>query len=392
MTAISRRKFTKLLSAAAGGLTLGAVASKLASGKTTEQTNWLLPRGDAGSTGRTEQTLPEKLDVLWEAKAGEAIEGSLVVGDGRVIGADVMGKVYAFDEKSGDPLWTRDFGTGFLTGVAPAVSGNTVVIGDYEGNVFALDAKTGEERWRKTTDGEVAGSVGFYEGNVLVPSSGGSLYSFALEDGELKWTYDANDQIRCSPTVAGDRTFLGGCDGNLHVIDLKTGKAASEPLPLGGPTGSTPSVIGTSAFVPIMDGDVLAFDFKTGKQLWRYRDPDRSQEYRNSPAATEDLVIVSSQFKQVDAISTKTGEHQWRYTLKRRAEASPVIAGEDVWLAASDGRLIRLSLTDGTEKWTYEVRGSFIASPAIANERLYIADDDGVIRCFGSKTQVKKQG
>ncbi|MDB4331506.1 PQQ-like beta-propeller repeat protein, partial [bacterium] len=71
-----------------------------------------------------------------------------------------------------------------------------------------------------------------------------------------------------------------------------------------------------------------------------------------------------------------------RYTLKRRSDASPVIAGEDVWIAASDGRLIRLSLKDGKEKWTYEVRGSFLAAPAIVGDELFIGDDDGILRCF----------
>ena len=111
----------------------------------------------------------------------------------------------------------------------------------------------------------------------------------------------------------------------------------------------------------------------------------RQQEYRCSAAVTKDLVIVSSQFKQVDAISIETGKRKWRYTLKRRADASPVIAGDDVWIAATDGRLIRLGLNDGKEKWKFEIRGSFIASPAIANGRLYIPDEDGVLRCFGKK-------
>jgi len=109
----------------------------------------------------------------------------------------------------------------------------------------------------------------------------------------------------------------------------------------------------------------------------------RPQEYRNSAAISDELVVVSSQFKQVDAIDIETGKRKWRHTLRRRADASPIIAGDDVWIAATDGRLVRLSADDGTEKWTYEIRGAFLAAPAIAGDRLFIADDDGVIRCFG---------
>ena len=62
-----------------------------------------------------------------------------------------------------------------------------------------------------------------------------------------------------------------------------------------------------------------------------------------------------------------------------------MIAGEDVWVPATDGRLLRLSLEDGSEKWTYEVRGSFIGGVAVTDNELFIADDDGIVRCFRKK-------
>ena len=349
---------------------------------------WLLPRGDAQSTGRAEQALPKELVVRWEYQADEAIETTPVVGNGRVFVADVMGKIYAIDQSNGQELWRQDYDTGFLA--APAIHGEMVFIGDIEGNLYAIDAKTGEERWKQTTEGEINGAVGFHKDNVLVTSQDGKLYCFAIADGAAQWTYQTDDQIRCSPTVAGDRTFLGGCDGQLHMVDLNTGKAIGEPLPLGGPTGSTTAVQGTKAFLPIMDGAVLAFDWQKPSQLWSHEDEERRQEYRTSAALSDELVILSSQNRQVDAVSIETGLRKWRYTLRRRADASPVIAGNDVWIAATDGRLIRLALADGTETWSYEIRGSFLAGPAIAGQELYIADDKGVVRCFAASGNPKR--
>ncbi len=346
--------------------------------------DWPVPRGDPQSTGSTPRTLPNALVVRWEYKADEAIETTPVISDGRVFVADVMGQIYAISQTDGKELWRRNYDTGFLA--SPAVQGQQLVIGDIEGNLYAIDVKSGEELWKTTTDGEINGSAAFHGGNVLVTSQDGKLHCFSMADGSPVWSYQTEDQIRCSPTVAGGRTFLGGCDGQLHIVDLNTGKAIGEPLPLGGPTGSTPAVSGTKAFLPIMDGAVLAFDWQQHKELWRYEDQERPQEYRNSVAVSDKLIIASSQYKQVDAISIDTGKLQWRHTLRRRADASPVIAGQDVWIAATDGRLIRLSLADGTdEKWSYEIRGSFLAAPAIAGDQLFIADDEGVVRCFGVK-------
>jgi outer membrane protein assembly factor BamB len=356
------------------------VAQELTVPKTAAGDQWLLPRGDAQSTGRAKQTLPDNLAMRWEYQADEAIETSPVVGLDTVFVADVLGKIYAVDRGNGQERWTRNYDTGFLA--SPAIQNEMVFIGDIEGNLYALDARTGEERWKQTTEGEINGAVGFYDDSVLVTSQDGKLYCFAIADGSPRWTYQTEDQIRCSPTVAEGRTFLGGCDGQLHVVDLKTGMAVGKPLPLGGPTGSTPAVLGSKAFVPIMDGVVLALDWRQPSELWTHEDAQRPQEYRSSAAVSDELVIVSSQNKQVDALSIETGEQKWRYTLRRRADASPVIAGQDVWIAATDGRLIRLSLAEGKEKWTYEIRGSFLAGPAIAGNELYIADDDGILRCF----------
>ena len=319
--------------------------------------------------------------IRWEFQAGEAFESTPAVSDHRVIIGDVMGKIYAIDYATGKELWNVDYDTGFLA--AAIIRDDFVVIGDIEGNLYCLAAGDGTERWKAETAGEISGSAAFYRDNVLVASQDGKLYCFKLTDGSLAWDYQTDDQIRCSPTIVGDRTFLGGCDGRLHIVDLNTGQAASDPLPLDGPTGSTPAVRDSLVVVPIMDGVIYAFDWKELKPLWTHQDDDRPQEYRNSPAIAGDLVIVSSQFKQVDAISLSSGQRVWRHTLRRRADASPVIAGDDVWIAATDGRLICLDLASGQERaWSYESRGEFYAAPLIVGNELLIADDNGVVRCF----------
>ncbi len=369
--------------------------------------DWPLARGDAQSSGAISQTLPSDLSVLWEFQAKEAIETTPVIANGRIFAADVMGKVYAINFDDGKEIWSHDYDTGFLASpsvhelattreVATSTSasnddasetGSIVVFGDVEGNLYALDPATGAERWKQSTEGEINGSAAFYDDKVLVTSQDGKLYAFAITDGTPVWTYQTDDQIRCNPTIAGSQTFLGGCDGSLHRVDLNNGQVIGEPMPLGGPTGSTAAVVGDKAFIPIMDGAVLALNWKAGTELWRYEDPDRPQEYRGSAAVTDSLVIVTSRNKFVDAISIETGQQVWRHTLRRRSDASPVVAGEDVWIAATDGRLVRLSKATGEETWQYEIRGAFVASPAIAHNRLIIADDNGVIRAFGQKGQ-----
>lgn len=344
--------------------------------------DWPLPRGDAQATGSTATQLPEELAVRWEFSADDPIESTPVVLAGRVYVADVSGKIYCLDAADGKEIWRLETEVGFVAG--PAVDGDLLVIGDLDGNVYGVHAETGKRVWTHDAGGEISSAAAFNADSVLIASQDGNLYGLSRTDGSRVWTYETSDQIRCSPSIAGDRTFLGGCDGNLHTVSIVDGKSSTPPLPLGGPTGSTPAIDGDLAFLPIMDGAVIAMDWKANREVWRYVDPERSQEYRTSPAIRDGVVVVTSQARQVDALDAATGKPKWRYTLRRRADASPVIAGNDVWLASTDGRLTRLSLADGIEKWNYEIRGQFASAPAVADDKLFIADSRGVVRCFAA--------
>lgn len=345
--------------------------------------SWLMDRGDLAATGAIEQTLPQELEELWRFEAGDAVEGSVIVLNQSVIVATVDGQLHSVTLQDGRAEWKQETEAGFLA--SPTADSKMVVIGDLDGVVRAYDVAKGDLLWTHETDGEINAGAALVDELVLVTSQDGSLYGLDRKSGERRWTYTTGDQIRCRPTVVGGRTFLGGCDGSLHSIRVSDGTKAAEPMPLDGPTGSTPAVVGQMAVLPTHGGSVLAFDWEAGKQLWSYSDPERGQEYRTSAAMTKDIVVVASQNRQVFALDPKDGHALWSTPLRRRSDSSPVIAGDDVWIAATDGRLYRLGLVDGKEKWQYEIKGGFLASPAIAQGRLIVATDAGTVICFGGK-------
>lgn len=395
---------------------------------------WPMPRADFGATGATTSPLPSEIEVKWETETPEAIETSLVSDGKRVYYTDVMGSVGALNFETGEKIWRQDFDTGFVAAASlylplmlaespvalPVLSEEgpvaieqmkpgellnqpelplskpLLVVGDVEGNVYGMNPATGESIWKSETEGEINAAPTFflwqddgetkhYELRVLQTSQDGSLYCFSAQNGEMRWKYESGDQIRCGASIAGAKTYLGGCDGGLHIVDLTTGKASREKLPLGGPTGSTPAIRADTVYVPIMDGVLYAFSAETGEVNWQYEDEDLVQDYRSDVAVDETTLVLTSRTKTVDAIDRRTGERRWRMTLRRRADASPLIVGQDVFIAGSDGRLLRLSLDKGEELWEFETRGAFYASPSVVAGQLLIADDEGVIRCFAAK-------
>ena len=131
---------------------------------------------------------------------------------------------------------------------------------------------------------------------MLVGSQDASLSCLALADGKPFWKHSIADQIRCSPTVArgpqGDRVFLAGCDGKLHVLDAATG-AAITAVPIDGPTGTTPAASGDRVFFGTEGGAFFAIDFLKGEVAWRMQPAVNPQSYRSSAAVSPRLALMN---------------------------------------------------------------------------------------------------
>jgi eukaryotic-like serine/threonine-protein kinase len=210
------------------------------------------------------------------------------------------------------------------------------------------------------------------------------LYCLNAETGKLVWRFTTQDQIRCMPTVVGDRSFVAGCDSTLHIIDLVEGKEVAG-VPIEGPTGVTPAVFGDHVFFGTEGGVVFSIDWKQAKVAWKAQPAGSAQPYRASPAVQEGIVVVGSRNRKVEAFDPATGNALWSFATKQRIDSSPVIVGSRVFVGAADGRLYGLNLKDGKQLWEYQATGGFTGSPAVADGKLVIATDRGVVYCFGSR-------
>ncbi len=345
---------------------------------------WPMGRGDVAGTGATQESLPEPLDLLWELDLeGLGFDAGPIVADDKVFAADHDGRVLAIDLKTGKEVWKVKFETGFVA--SPAYRDGTLFVGDYDGTLHALDAVDGKEQWNYPTELEIDASPNFHGSNVLFTSQNGTLYAVDRATGSLAWEYETGDQLQCGATLAGDLTFLGGCDALLHIVDVNNGQAVGEPLPIDAPTGSTPSVLGDRVFVPTYAGEIFCFKLSTMELLWKFKDPELADEFKNSVAVADGLLVATSRNKRLFAIDIATGLVKWEKTLRKRSDASPVIAGQRVVVAAADGRIALFDLKTGEETWMFEVKPGFVGAPAVADGKLVVANDRGTVFCFGKK-------
>ena len=344
--------------------------------------SWPLYRGDAWASGVAKSTLPDKLAEVWTMKvAGGAFESTPAIADGVCYVADMDGKLYALNLADGKEIWNFKIDGGFIA--SPSIRGDLLYVGDIDGKFYAIDRKAGQPKWTFQAEAQIDSGANFWKENVLFGSQDSNLYCLNA-NGELVWKFAIQDQIRCMPTVVGDRSFVAGCDSMFHIIDLAQGKEVAA-VPIEAPTGVTPAVLGDLVFCGTEGGTLFGVNWKEAKIAWKIEDKGSAQPMRSSPAVQEGVLVAGSRSRRVQAYNPANGDKLWTFTTKQRVDSSPVIVGQKVYIGAADGRLYALDLKTGKELWQHQAAGGFTGSPAVADGKLVIATDRGEVLCLGAK-------
>jgi outer membrane protein assembly factor BamB len=137
--------------------------------------------------------------------------------------------------------------------------------------------------------------------------------------------------------------------------------------------------------VGTFDNEVLGVDVTKGEVLWRYQHPKRHFPFYSSAALSQGRVLIGGRDKMLHALDQVTGEAAWTFVARSRIDASPVVAGPNVYFADTSGILYGLDVKSGEVRWKFETGEGIVASPSVASGRLVIGSVDGTLYCFGEK-------
>jgi len=198
-----------------------------------------------------------------------------------------------------------------------------------------------------------------------------------------------------SPILAGERLIfsIDGTDRQAVVaLDRKTGKVAWQTprnIRVVKPFSfSTPLLIrvnGQEQLLSAGSGVVMALEPKSGKEIWRVRS-GTGYSVVPRPVFGNGLVYLSSGYDEpvFYAISPEgTGDvtdTHVLWTAKKGAprNASPLVVGDAVYLAADNGMLSCLDAKTGKERWSERAGRAYSASPIYAGGLIYLLDEDGL--------------
>jgi outer membrane protein assembly factor BamB len=305
---------------------------------------------------------------LWRALPGR-VRNSAATSQGVVVVGTDDGIVHAFTAAAGAPLWSVDLGDGIdatqsTLWAAPTIRDGVVYAG-VQRRIAAIGLEDGRVLW--TADPDPAG--------VWLGSYGAVAVTTDLVIGTF---------TRTSGMVAWDRE-----DGTerWRVVNASTKAVHGAPV-----------VWGDHLYIANASGEVSSFEVATGERAWNtavVESDDWDYAISSNLAVSEGRVFVATQWGPFVAVDAATGAILWTYEARsgplRSAnfrgprsgfQASPVVAGDVVWIADASGLLVALDTVTGEERWQLDLGVPALSGLAVAGELLLVPTWDGAVHAL----------
>ena len=357
----------------------------------------------------------------WDAKiAGgtkrERLASAPVVSGGRVFVIDTNAQVHAFDAKTGSQVWQAFAGDSSddqrgkdtkrnqkaLFGGGVSVDGDKLYATNGLGDVVAMNAADGSVIWRKRPGGPLRGSPTVSNGNIYVVSQDNQIFALRQSDGNVEWTQAGTLEVSgvfgvAAPAAAQGTVIAGYSSGELIAYRYENGRSlwadalarTSISTEVGALTDidADPIIDQGRVYALGQGGRMAAYELVTGQRIWELNLAGIS-----TPAVAGEWIFTLTDDARLLAIARGNGKvrwitdlGQWRNVEKKKDPifwTGPVLAGNALWVANSQGQIYRVSPGEGTSSLFQTVKAPISLAPVVANNTLYVLDDDGVIHAY----------
>ena len=345
-------------------------------------------------------TLAPSLQRVWTASVGGSsgkrrLAAAPVIGDGQLFVMDTDGLVSALDATTGARRWSRSFaisgdGSSSVFGGGVSYDNGKVYVTTGVGDVAVLDAKTGDQAWKKRPGGPLRGSPTIAFNSVYVMTQDNQIHALNAADGELLWSESASQGkagvFGVAAPAAGYGTVIAGySSGELVAYRYENGRTLWSDALARTSLSTSVGVLTDVDADPIIDrgrvyalgqgGRMAAYELVTGQRIWELNLAGIS-----TPAVAGDWVFTLTDDARLLCIARTSGKVRWMTQLKRWDKpkkrtgpvfwTGPVLAGNRLWIANSDGKLMPADVSDGSVTEFTRLGESVSLAPVVAGGML----------------------
>ncbi len=201
---------------------------------------------------------------------------------------------------------------------------------------------------------------------------------------ELLWEITTPDGVTSTPVISNGKTYVGSLSGDLHSIDLKTGKVEWSYRTK---ESANPKEFAPGFNAPLSMNDKLVFggdDFgifhavniETGKKAWTF---ETEGEIVGGSIVIKDNVIFGSHDGHLYCLNTHTGEKVWAADTGGPVNGTPCVIGNLTFTTGCDKPILRVfNLETGEEAGEVPLDALLLASAAAKDDKLYFGSDGGI--------------
>ena len=279
------------------------------------------------------------------------------------------------------------------TVASPLAYNGMILFCDKHGEMKGLDADTGEEQLYLALGSDMEASFTIEDSTLYVGMIDGRVRSLSLTDGSERWSYETEGQIAAAPQLTAingqRRLFVGSYDNYMYTLSPATGKLihrVETGYYINGPVALWQNYAlfgGCDAWVRMVDGT-------TGEAA----DSLKLDAYiPASPVVVGNQAYVADYGGDVYELTLSDGHIASHRKLLAATDddggmlSVPVVTDDAVFLLTPNRRLVCLNRRDGQERWHVALKGETgESSPVLAGERLLVCTKTGVVTIHDAST------
>jgi outer membrane protein assembly factor BamB len=372
---------------------------------------WPEPGGNPAHS-MVHPALPDRIARAWETGIGEGasrrtrVLSQPVVARGRVFVMDGGVQVSALDAGTGSRIWQVDLKPEGMRGSAfgggPCFWNDRLYVTTGYAQVLALDPADGKVVWRQNVSAPVHSAPTVADGRVFAVTIENELNALSVDDGRKLWSHNGIPEPAgllggASPAVEGDVVLPAYTSGELFALRVENGRAVwSDSL---ASTRSVNAIAGLADIRgrPVVDhgrvfavshsGRMAAIDLRNGERVW-----EQDIASSHSPWVAGEFVFVLASDNTLVCLTRKDGKIRWVNQLQRYEDekaksdpirwAGPVLGGNRLIVLSSLGELVSVSPDGGQRLGGQSLSGSAFLGPIIAENTLYLLTDDANLSAY----------
>ncbi|MGY3930770.1 WD40 domain-containing protein [Aeromonas encheleia] len=302
-----------------------------------------------------------------------------------------------------DTQWSSSVGDGigdFYSQLKPAVEEDHIYAAARDGDVTAFDRKSGQVLWSvdlaelpanvDKRSARLSGGLVSRYGKLFLGSENGVVYALNEADGEVLWQTTVPGEVVASPAVEDGRVVVLTTSGRLIALDTDEGKQqwtlSEEQPPLTLRSASAPVITNGAVLYGRADGKVGIALLSNGQPVRQSKvaDPrgatelDRMVDVDATPLIAGDELYAIAYNGQLMARKLMTGDEVWKR--KYSGYRDLAVTGNAIVLTDSRSHLFAVDRRNGLELWSNtQLENRSVTAPVIFGDYVVVGDVEGYL-------------